>query len=269
MNRTAIDQLLPLITDDLRTGGLTTKSMAARITEATGGTDAAGTWSWRQAYDLVQAAALIADRDMPGGADPAARLAMLTAGANARPTETRRSEAQIRLQQFSTPLPYAHVAATAAAIRLGDVVLEPSAGTGALAHMAARAGAKLVLNEIDPFRATLLDAVFGAAPSRHDAEHIDDLLDRRHMPDVVVMNPPFSSSVSREADPTIALRHAVSAAKRLVPGGRLVAILPMAASAERQPALWRRRPRLSPRACISACPGLSIARWAQTWRQRS
>ena len=164
---------------------------------------------------------------------------MLTGGAGARPTETRRSEAQIRLQQFSTPLPYAHVAATAAAIRPGDVVLEPSAGTGALAHMA-RAGGGEAGAERD--RPVPRDAAGGgvAAPTRHDAEHIDDLLDRGPCADVVVMNPPFSSSASREADPTIALRHAVSAAKRLAPGGRLVAILPMAACAERQPALWRR-----------------------------
>ena len=97
-----------------------------------------------------------------------------------------------------------------------------------------------MLNEIDPFRAALLEAVFGVAPDRHDAEHIDDLLDRAHIVDAVVMNPPFSSSASRAADPTIALRHALSAAKRLSLGGRLVAILPMAACEARQPALWRR-----------------------------
>ena len=237
MNRQAIDQLLPRLTRDLHTGSLTTASLAAHLTEATGGTDAAGAWTWRHAYDLVQSAAILADRDVPLASDPAARLAMLTAGAGARPTETRRSEVQVRLQQFSTPLPYAYVAAAAAAIRPGDVVLEPSAGTGALAHMAARAGGKLVLNEIDPFRALLLQAVFSAPLSAHDGEHIDDLLDRRHVADVVLMNPPFSSSVSRAADPTIALRHAVVAARRLAPGGQLVAILPMAACAERQPAL--------------------------------
>ncbi len=240
MNRPAIDQLLPLLTRDLQTGCLTTASVGAQITQAIGGTDAEGAWSWRQAYDLVQSAAILADRDMPLAANPSDRLAMLTAGAGARPTETRRSEAQIRLQQFSTPLPYAYVTAFAAAIRPGDVALEPSAGTGALAHMVQCTGAKLVLNEIDPFRTMLLQAVFDAPLSQHDGEHIDDLLDRRHVADVVVMNPPFSSSVSREADPTIALRHVVSAAKRLAPGGRLVAILPMAASADRQPALWRR-----------------------------
>ena len=63
-------------------------------------------------------------------------------------TETRRSEQQIRLQQFSTPLPFAALVVRAAAIRKGETVLEPSAGTGALAAFAARAGATLVLNEI-------------------------------------------------------------------------------------------------------------------------
>ena len=49
----------------------------------------------------------------------------------------------------------------AAAIRKGETVLEPSAGTGALAAFAARASATLLLNEIDPFRQRLLRAVFG------------------------------------------------------------------------------------------------------------
>ena len=83
--------------------------------------------------------------------------------------------------------------------------------------MAKLAGASLVLNEIDPFRAGLLEAVFRIRPERHDAEHVDDLLDRSHAADVVLMNPPFSSSASRAGDPTIALRHAISAAKRLSP----------------------------------------------------
>ena len=239
MKRSTLDRLLPTLVRDLTTGQLTMQSIGALLTETLGGSDAAGAWTWRQAYDLVQAAAILADRDAPAPADPATRLGALISQATARPTETRRSETQIRLQQFSTPLPYAYVASVAAAIRPGDVVLEPSAGTGALAHMAARASARLVLNEIDPFRAALLDAVFRLKPTRHDGEHIDDLLDRAQAIDAVVMNPPFSSSVSR-TDPTIALRHALSAARRLSPGGRLVAILPMAACAARQPALWHR-----------------------------
>ena len=160
MKRFPLDRLLPALVSDLVAGTLTTASVGALLTATLGGSDAEGAWTWRQAYDLVQAAAILADRDIDMHADPVTRLGALTAAATARPTETRRSETQIRLQQFSTPLPYAHVAAVAAAIRPGDVALEPSAGTGALAHMAARAGAKLVLNEIDPFRSALLDAVF-------------------------------------------------------------------------------------------------------------
>ena len=64
----------------------------------------------------------------------------------------------------------------AAAIRNGETVLEPSAGTGSMAGLMKRAGAKLMLNEVDPFRQRLLEMVFGAQATGHDAEHIDDLL---------------------------------------------------------------------------------------------
>ncbi len=43
-------------------------------------------------------------------------------------------------------------------------VLEPSAGFGALAAFAARAGATLLFNEIDPFRQSLLRAAYGDGP---------------------------------------------------------------------------------------------------------
>ena len=248
MKRRDIPTLLTRIRAGLAAGDLTNAALAAHMTDVTGGTDAAGAWSWRQAYDLVQAAAILADAADDRDGHPVTRLARLTGSADARATETRRSETQVRLQQFSTPLPYAHVAATAAAVRPGDVVLEPSAGTGALAHMARLAGGHIVLNELDGFRAALLHEVFRTRPTRHDAEHIDDLLARDVLADVVLMNPPFSSSAAREGDPTIALRHVLSAAGRLAPGGRLVAILPMAACAARQPILWARLiARVAPR----------------------
>ena len=100
----------------------------------------------------------------PGSA--AAMLAMLETLAALEPSQTRRSEEQLALQQFSTPLPLAYAALQAAAIRPGDIVLEPSAGTGMLAVMAecalgkrgdgARSGNPLHLNEIAAVRAGLL-----------------------------------------------------------------------------------------------------------------
>ncbi|WP_439142525.1 strawberry notch-like NTP hydrolase domain-containing protein [Pseudooctadecabacter sp.] len=56
---------------------------------------------------------------------------------------------------------------------------------------------------------------------------MDDLLRTPVLPDVVVMNPPFASSVDRSRDKHIAAKHLIAAAKRLAPGGRLVAFMPL------------------------------------------
>lgn len=84
------------------------------------------------AYDMMQAAAVMqVVRDI--GTVPFSTARLL---ATRLLTETRRSEQQIRLQQFSTPLPYAALVSRAAAIRPGETVLEPSAGAGAMAGFA-------------------------------------------------------------------------------------------------------------------------------------
>ena len=112
------------------------------MTRAFGATDAEGAWLWKDAYEAAEAAAVLfvqrygrAMRKQAGaGPDgPRHMLAMLGAVAALEPSHTKRSEEQIRLQQFSTPLPLAYAALRAAAIRPGDTVLEPSAGTGMLA----------------------------------------------------------------------------------------------------------------------------------------
>ena len=169
---------------------LRSSALARIMRESFHGSDAGGAWDWRMAYDLMQAAAvqMLLRGDAVAGDIAAAKLL-----ASRLLTETRRSEQQIRLQQFSTPLPFAALAVRAAAIRKGETVLEPSAGTGALAAFATRAGATLLLNEIDPFRPSLLRAVFGGEVTGHDSEHIDDLLQTPVLPDVVVMNPPWTS----------------------------------------------------------------------------
>jgi len=233
-------------------------SALARIMRETFlGSDDGGAWDWRMAYDLMQVAAIQVLLREAGAAGDIAAARLL---ASRLLTETRRSEQQIRLQQFSTPLPFAALAVRAAAIRKGETVLEPSAGTGALAAFAARAGATLLLNEIDPFRHSLLRAVFGGEATGHDGEHIDDLLQTPVLPDIVVINPPFASSVDRSRDKHIAAKHLIAAAKRLAHGGRLVAIMPPGFTPERDAAHWSR-------ACGLLTPRLALTMPGQVYHK--
>ncbi|MFN3946398.1 MAG: strawberry notch-like NTP hydrolase domain-containing protein [Allosphingosinicella sp.] len=198
--------------------------------EATGSSDASGGWCMRQAYDALELAQamLLSDPAWPLGAAGAAELLdRLHALAAGLPVQSHRTEQQVALQQFSTPLPLAWLAGLAAVPRRGETVLEPSAGNGLLAAPAARAGARLVLNEIDPERRAGLAGVFpGACVSGHDAELLDDLLPERERPALVLMNPPFARSGGRGSDRFAAGRHLLAALARLAPGGRLVAIMP-------------------------------------------
>ncbi|WLE00492.1 strawberry notch family protein (plasmid) [Agrobacterium leguminum] len=201
------------------------------LTKAFGGSDAAGFWSWKDAYEAMEVAQVLFLRKF--GSAIAARanapqtaLTMLTKIAGLVPTHTRRSEESQQLQQFSTPMPLAYVAARAAGIMPGDMVLEPSAGTGLMAIFAELARSRLALNEYAPLRCGLLERLFlRSQVTQHDAAHIDDYLDRAVRPTVVLMNPPFSAGIHVEGRMTeAAWRHLASAFARLAPGGRLVAI---------------------------------------------
>ncbi|WEX08491.1 strawberry notch family protein [Chelativorans sp. AA-79] len=198
---------------------------------AFGGSDAAGAWTWKTAYEACEAATVLFLRKfgrtlLRKAGSPTAALPMLAKFAALMPSHTRRSEEAQSFQQFSTPIPLGLVAATAAAITPADRVLEPSAGTGLLAILAEIAGGTLVLNELAEIRANLLTSLFPAlSVTRLDAAQIDDHLDPVVMPSVVLMNPPFSAMANvetRMAD--AAFRHVVSALARLAPGGRLVTI---------------------------------------------
>ena len=220
---------------------LDAKTLREAMSAAFGANDTQGAWVWKDAYEAAEAALVLFIQRYgrlmrrEAGAGPGSAAAMLETLAALEPSQTRRSEEQLALQQFSTPLPLAYAALQAAAIRPGDIVLEPSAGTGLLAVMAecalgkhgdgARSGNPLHLNEIAAVRASLLSGLFEHAPvTRHNAESIADYLpDLR--PTVVLMNPPFSASpgvqrIRHDAD----LRHLRSAFSMLPVGGRLVAI---------------------------------------------
>ncbi|MBD3744850.1 MAG: strawberry notch family protein [Sphingopyxis terrae] len=209
---------------------ITRQLLTRLMTEEFGASDADGGWSMREAYDALEVAQLLilrdADERRAPSADARAGLARLETLAGAVPTQTYRSEQLVALQQFSTPLPLAWLAAAAAAITAEDVVLEPSAGTGLLAVHASRAGASLILNERDPGRAALLAAALDHPVHLHDAEFIDDLLPVDCIPTVVLINPPFSRSASRGRDRHAGARHLRAALARLGAGGRCVAIMP-------------------------------------------
>ncbi|MCA4922527.1 MAG: hypothetical protein ING86_06965, partial [Methylobacterium sp.] len=123
--------------------------MRSAMEQAFGGSDAEGLWSWKDAYEAVEAAQVLFLRQFGAsiggnGRSPAQILSILERLGSLLPTETRRSETSQALQQFSTPVELAFVATLAAKLASEDLVLEPSAGTGMLAVQAEISGAKLL-----------------------------------------------------------------------------------------------------------------------------
>ena len=216
------------------------KVLRATMEAAFGGSDAEGRWLWKDAYEAAETAQVLfvakygaamrrqsqSDKAGPAGQGATSFLAMLERLAGLVGTQTRRSEESQKRQQFSTPLPLAFVAAEAAGVSAGDLVLEPSAGTGMMAVFAHIAGARLMLNEYAELRAKLLEQSFGTnAVTRFDAATIHDRLDADLVPSLVVMNPPFSATPGVEGRfKSTTARHVRSALQRLAPEGRLVVI---------------------------------------------
>ena len=200
--------------------------------DAFGADDTSGQWVWKDAYNACEAAQILlltkfGSALIKRATSPQNLIGIYTKIASLSPSHTRRSETSQKLQQFSTPLPLAAVAAHAAGLHRGDVVLEPSAGTGLLAIHASLAGStSLHLNELDPLRAALLERLFPAATvTKLDASAIHDRLGRSVEPSVILMNPPFSASPRVDGKHKGAIAaHILSALARLRPGGRLVAI---------------------------------------------
>jgi predicted RNA methylase len=214
------------------TARITAPGLFKLATEAYGGTAAEGAYTSKDAYDALELglslARLEARPNVEGEAAEraVAILDQFEETQDRLPTPSKRSSEQVELQQYSTPHTHAHVMAWVANIAPGDVVLEPSAGTGNIVAQALLYGPQSVhANEISERRAALLSAL-GVTVTRENAAHIHALLPGL-TPSVVLMNPPFSANVMMKGKKAVetGAEHVESALKKLQPGGRLVALL--------------------------------------------
>ncbi len=163
------------------------------------------------------------------------------------PTQRIRTTEQDQFQQFSSPAPLAFAAACIAIPennnRTSPVLLEPSAGTGALATLARAFGCNVYTNELSPTRRAFLTYLKFLVYSV-DGEFLNDLLPDECQPDIVLMNPPFSATAGRLSTNhnKHGANHLSSALSRLNQNGRLVAIegSGMALDRQRMAQFWQR-----------------------------
>jgi predicted RNA methylase len=229
---------------------LTQNVLQDAATAAYGKTMAEGGFDRKAAHDSLELAVnmlIKADPDYrvgyAGWERPVQQIEKLLARL---PTQRVRSEEQVSFQQFSTPPHYALAAAYVAHPRDGDVVAEPSAGTGSLVAAAERPGVRFIANELSPRRAALLSELVGkdGMVTEENAEQLDNIWPKDVLPSLVVMNPPFSQTAGRMGDKNVLETGAVhieQMLKRLAPGGRLVSIVGqgMAMDAPRFRDWWR------------------------------
>lgn len=213
---------------------VTSKILQDEAAKAYGGTLAEGKFDRKDMADALELAVNMFVKETRhlrvDSPNPRHAIKMLSDVLDELPTQRVRSEEQESFQQFSTPPNYSAAAAFVANLQNGDVVLEPSAGTGSLVAASSASGVKIIANELSERRAALLRALMGedARIFSEDAEQIDNILPNDVKPTVVIMNPPFSQTAGRmgaKKDPMVAARHVEQALARLEPGGRLVAIV--------------------------------------------
>ncbi|MFW9261314.1 strawberry notch-like NTP hydrolase domain-containing protein [Nostoc sp. CALU 546] len=208
---------------------ISTRTIQAQMNRYFLGTAASGAWQWKDAYEAMEVAQILYLRHRGIkilSQQPQVVVQQLEELTALCPTQTRRSEESVQLQQFSTPLPLAYLVAKAGFIKADDLILEPSAGTGLLAQMAKLHSASLMLNELAPDRSKILRRLFPGTPLFSvNAEQINDYLVGKTQPSVVLMNPPFCASPKiNSRNPDATKRHINSALQRLADGGRLVTI---------------------------------------------
>lgn len=203
---------------------LTRRTVTCALRRAYGGNDSEGAWTPRDAYDACEGAvALEIVAAYRAGRSSLADMADLETRGFI--PQTRRSGSTDDLHQFSTPPTLGWLVATAAALSVDDVVLEPSAGTGLLAAHAVGAGARVIVNEIAPERRAVLQILElgGDSPLGLDAAYLRALYSGP-APSVVLMNPPFGAALGSRGV-VRGSAHVAQAFALLPCGGRLVSVL--------------------------------------------
>jgi P-loop containing NTP hydrolase pore-1/C-terminal domain on Strawberry notch homologue len=221
----------------LRADERLTQNVVVEVMNSIFGDSASGKWHWKQTTDLIEAAVvkMLLEDDFKSLEDVENLQSLI-------PHHQVRSQEQIKLQQFSTPLALAWIIGRIANGNKHDILLEPSAGTGILAaaYINGLSGDKprrIILNEISPSRKALLRELFDVQHPVYsvNAEYINDTLSQGEQPNLILMNPPFSSSIGNsKRDPDCCMKHIRSALLRLEDYGRLVAIVPHWLSPEKQ-----------------------------------
>ena len=220
-----LDNAIECLASKISQGELDKPLLHETMRKLHGASSAEGAWTQRDAFELMEAALVrhLASLPKPRTLGDIAAFSRIV---QALPTQTVRSETQIRYQQFSTPADLAALVAVLAQARQDDLVLEPSAGHGILAAVLPQVRA-LHLNEIDPDRREKLAILFPQATlTAIDGAMLTSLLDETTRPSLIVMNPPFSRSEGRGVDQFAAIRHLRSAISKTSPGGRIIAIMP-------------------------------------------
>ena len=242
---------------DIGNARLSKKKLFETMEGLHGCTSANGTWTQRDAYDLLEAGlALHLTRLGPVERTDISSISDLV---DSLPTQTVRSEDQIRFQQFSTPADLAALAMIAAQPRSGDIVLEPSAGHGSLVSMLPSVE-ELHLNELDLRRREKLKLLFaGATITGFDGAMLTSLAAPELRPTLILMNPPFSRSQGRGVDEYAAARHCV-----LRRGRDCAALLWPAPPAARH----RRSPHSGRGVHLHRCPGLGVGQAEECRRRR-
>ena len=222
VNNEGTKQIADFVASKLEKGkSFTSMELLKVSTVAFGGTMANNAFTVKDAYDAMELGVnkyILSMKDV--SAQKMLEILELL------PTQTKRTEEQVKFQQFSTPPSIAYLANYVANVNAKDTMLEPSAGIGGLAVFAKRDGATVYVNELDNRRLEVLKNMPFDRFFNENAEQINNILGGEIEPTVIVMNPPFSSSSERNIHNTkIGAKHIEQALKILAPNGRLVAIV--------------------------------------------